>query len=47
VLDVYLTENGVAVLRRDIPIVGHDDASHGIEEHFEHGLRAKGGGHYL
>ena len=33
---VHLPEDAVAV-------VGDDDASHGIEEHFEHGARAECG----
>lgn len=29
---------------REVPVVGHDDAAHGIEDHLEHGLGSEGGG---
>ena len=34
-------------MRKFVPVVGHDDATHGVKEHLEHGLGAEGGSYYV
>jgi hypothetical protein len=29
-------------MTKEVPVIGHDDAAHGIEQHFKHGLWAEG-----